>query len=554
MLREILVIRERDILYRRQFGDSLPWDTLNPILLSLSSYLSSGIEGNVQNTEILDFKLSYLYNKPHGIFFAFLSNITDDEKLIDTQLHRAEQEFVDLFPTSLIKSELDPTIFDPFNVTADLIHKELRPKIALVGFSGVGKTTITRLIRADEIPMEHLPTMTGDVATIKIGKLHFFLWDFAGQEQFSFLWPKFIKNSDAVFIITDSTLRNIDKSRFFIDLAEKHVPTARVMGIANKQDIPNSLTPEEVSEMLNIQVKGMIAIDPDNREKMINTISETLGITSQISPLLKPLFDRDKVMNEAEEALIQGDLGTAEEKFQSIASHSTDLGDDKIADEFLQKAKLIREAIQKASSARPIPEQVASSFEVIPSPEQSASSTQGVPSEDPEVTPDTKQDLTKKIGELRSELETSRPDESILIEEAKIGQKVVTEALESEKKIEGSIAEIKGERPSPVPVPLTETPEEAAVSKDKKQVTIPPVKEAIVEEVKTKPDFGRPTKEELKAKKQAIELEILDLEEDFKSGAISENSYNEQVEKYKKLRDKVSEEILNMRIRMVKTD
>ena len=112
-------------------------------------------------------------------------------------------------------------IFDP---TVEVIHKNLRPKMSLVGFSGVGKTTITRLIMAEEIPMEHIPTITGDIATIKIGKLHFHLWDFAGQEQFSFLWQNFIKGSDAVLLITDSTLENCEKSKYFVELIKKEAP------------------------------------------------------------------------------------------------------------------------------------------------------------------------------------------------------------------------------------------------------------------------------------------------------------------------------------------
>ncbi|GAH20676.1 unnamed protein product, partial [marine sediment metagenome] len=69
-----------------------------------------------------------------------------------------------------------------------------------------------------EIPLQHVPTISGDIATIKIGKLFFRLFDFAGQEQFKFLWKNFIKESDAVLIITDSTIRNVEKSRYFSGL------------------------------------------------------------------------------------------------------------------------------------------------------------------------------------------------------------------------------------------------------------------------------------------------------------------------------------------------
>lgn len=79
----------------------------------------------------------------------------------------------------------------------------------------------------DEIPLQHVPTITGEIATIKIGKLFFRLFDFAGQEQFKFLWKGFIKESDAVLVVTDSTIKNVEKSKFFLELINKEVPHAR---------------------------------------------------------------------------------------------------------------------------------------------------------------------------------------------------------------------------------------------------------------------------------------------------------------------------------------
>ncbi len=37
----------------------------------------------------------------------------------------------------------------------------------------------------------------------------------------------------------------------------------------------------------------MVAIDPNNREKMINIIAGVLEISGDVSPLLRPLFERD---------------------------------------------------------------------------------------------------------------------------------------------------------------------------------------------------------------------------------------------------------------------
>ena len=159
----------------------------------------------------------------------FVSDLSDKFENIKKELDKCRKEFMGMFE-AVLDQKLDEQTFAIFDPTVEVIHKNLRPKMSLVGFSGVGKTTITRLIMAEEIPIEHIPTITGDIATIKIGKLHFHLWDFAGQEEFSFLWQNFIKGFDAVLLITDSTLENCEKSKYFVELIKKEVlmPTRHV--------------------------------------------------------------------------------------------------------------------------------------------------------------------------------------------------------------------------------------------------------------------------------------------------------------------------------------
>ncbi|MHA1932352.1 MAG: ADP-ribosylation factor-like protein, partial [Promethearchaeota archaeon] len=150
----------------------------------------------------------------------------------------------------------------------------------------------------DEIPLQHVPTISGDIATIKIGKLFFRLFDFAGQEQFKFLWKNFIKESDAVLIITDSTIRNVEKSRYFLDLKNKEVFHARAAVIANKQDLPNSLSINEVEAIIGLPTYPMIANRKENRNKMIRIIADVLDMSTEVSPLLAEIFENTDLSHE----------------------------------------------------------------------------------------------------------------------------------------------------------------------------------------------------------------------------------------------------------------
>ena len=267
--------------------------------------------------------------------------------MIYRELNKLKKDFLGDFGDLITENKMDEALLDLFHPRIDKLQKNLGAKISLVGFSGVGKTTITKLIREQEIPMVHEPTITGKMAIIKIGKLHFSLWDFAGQEQFSYIWNNFIESSDAVLIITDSTLENVEKSKYFLELIKSEVPYAKAAVIGNKQDLPEAMDIEEIENHLHLKTYSMIAIDPENRSKMIQIISDVLELNKEISPLLKPLFERDQLIEEAQHALEKGNFAKSLEKFEKIVDVCLELGDDNLSREFNKRAEKIRNVLNK---------------------------------------------------------------------------------------------------------------------------------------------------------------------------------------------------------------
>ena len=136
---------------------------------------------SIQYHDYFQYRIGYLWYPQYKLFFIFVLDLCDKIEKIKKGLEKCDQEFMGMFE-ALLDQPLDEQTLSLFDPAIEMIHKALIPKMLLVGYSGVGKTTITRLIMMQEIPVEHIPTIQGDIAKFKIGKIEFHLWDFAGQE------------------------------------------------------------------------------------------------------------------------------------------------------------------------------------------------------------------------------------------------------------------------------------------------------------------------------------------------------------------------------------
>lgn len=156
-------------------------------------------------------------------------------------------------------------------------------KIVLLGEGGVGKTTILKMLMSQRADLNHIATMAvyvEEMQTAKLGPYELAVWDFPGQELLVPKWKDYLRGTDVVLMVTDSTLKNVMSTRKLIPIIQKWTDGALVWAIANKQDLKDSLLPDTVARLLGLRTIGLVAIDPRNKELLFKTL---MGAAAEVA-------------------------------------------------------------------------------------------------------------------------------------------------------------------------------------------------------------------------------------------------------------------------------
>ena len=116
--------------------------------------------------------------------------------------------------------------------------------------------------------LEREPTIGLEIEDSVLANEKCTLWDLGGQKRFKLMWDDFLKNSGLTVLVCDSTKENLKKTKALYTRYSKYIG-AKIIAIANKQDLPGALDAEDIQKMLGgISTYEMSAIRAELRERM----------------------------------------------------------------------------------------------------------------------------------------------------------------------------------------------------------------------------------------------------------------------------------------------
>ena len=165
-----------------------------------------------------------------------------------------------------------------------LSKKEIR--ILMVGLDAAGKTTILhQLGKKGEV--KTLPTIGFNVESLDYKNFNFIVFDLGGADKMRLLFRHYYQNTKGLIFVVDSHDRDrIEEAAEELKkmLAEEELKDCCVLFMANKQDLNDALSTDEVTKALGMEslkertwfVQGTSGITGQGLEEGLNWMASVL--------------------------------------------------------------------------------------------------------------------------------------------------------------------------------------------------------------------------------------------------------------------------------------
>ena len=135
----------------------------------------------------------------------------------------------------------------------------LDARVLMLGLDAAGKTTILYRLKLNEL-LTTIPTIGFNVEEVRYKRLKLNVWDVGGQDKIRLLWRHYFENTDALIFVIDSSdrtrLGEAADELWTICKHERMLNLKFVLVFANKQDLPNAASPNDIATALRIDALG----------------------------------------------------------------------------------------------------------------------------------------------------------------------------------------------------------------------------------------------------------------------------------------------------------
>jgi len=276
MIREIHIFKDGQTLFEDVIVPNKDLDT-SSVMMLVSSSAKKLQEWKIDSMEIERYR--FVYMNSHDTQFIMTMDRQASLQKVSEAMMSMVSKFMTAFESDLESDEWKSTDFSPFGPGFRAVVSRIPVKVCLAGHGGTGKTTLLELatLPSKGPPQEYVPTFFGDKALLKadFDPYIFSMFDLGGQDRFVQEWGKIIRSGSMVVLVTDSTQENIDwTKRVAYPVLKAELPYARAIAIANKQDMPGALSPEEVGKRLGVPSYGMQANQADFRQRWLKLLKD----------------------------------------------------------------------------------------------------------------------------------------------------------------------------------------------------------------------------------------------------------------------------------------
>ncbi|KAH6656143.1 ADP-ribosylation factor family-domain-containing protein [Truncatella angustata] len=130
--------------------------------------------------------------------------------------------------------------------------KEMR--LLMLGLDAAGKTTILYKLKLGQ-GVTTIPTVGFNVETVTYKNVKFNVWDVGGQDKIRPLWRHYFSGTQGlIFVIDSSDKARMEEARQELHriINDREMKDSLLLVFANKQDIRDAMTPEEVQKALEL--------------------------------------------------------------------------------------------------------------------------------------------------------------------------------------------------------------------------------------------------------------------------------------------------------------